>query len=386
MKIGLTTHTFVPEFIGGRESHIEALANTLSKDNDVIIFTGSNVKKVIKENNGKYTLYKVPAYPITISKNPLQIYRISPRFYSVLCREKLDIIHAHEYGHFTTDTAALFSKSHKIPLVLTVHGYVISNNVLSTFKKIYDNTIGSVVIDTARKIITVSERQKEDITRWNGGKIDHNKLIYIPNGILMDKFKNLEHNDRFYQKYNFGDGPLVLSVGRLLPRKGFLYLIDAAKKVKKSHPDAKFVIVGPDSGDMQNLIRRINENGLTDNFFILGAIQDNELKYLYSRADVFAIPSLYEGLPTTLLEAMAYGKPIVGSDIDGIRTVIENGVSGLIVPPTDIDALADNICLLLEDKNLSDKLSKNAKDKVKNYDWNVIIPQIKRVYEQCIYE
>lgn len=381
MKIGLTTHTFTPEFIGGRETHVEALAKTLSKDDDVIVFAGSNVKKVVKEYRDNYILYRIPSYPITISKNPLQTYRISPKFYSVLCREKLDLIHSHEYGHFTTDISALYCKIFKIPFILTIHGYVIKNSVLNTFKNIYDNIIGSMVLKTANKIIIVSEKQREDTIKWNGN-IDRNKLVYIPNGIFMDEFKNLNYDEGVYRRYNFGNGPLILSVGRILPRKGFIYLIDAAKKIKQRYPNARFAIAGPDSGDTQNLIKRINENDLSNNVFILGAVKREELMYLYSRADVFAIPSLYEGLPTTLLEAMAFGIPTVGSNIDGIRAVIDNVIDGLLVPPANADILADNICLLLEDKNLVNKISKNSKEKVKNYDWNIVASQIRKIYER----
>lgn len=385
MKIGLTTHTFIPEFIGGRETHVEALARILSRDDDVIVFAGSNVKKIVKESRDNYILYRIPSYPITISKNPLQTYRISPKFYSALCREKLDLIHSHEYGHFTSDISALYCKIFKIPFILTIHGYVIKNNVLNIFKDIYDNIVGSVVLKIADKIITVSERQIEDTIKWNGN-IERNKLVYVPNGIFMDEFKNINYGEEIYQRYNFGNGPLILGVGRILPRKGFIYLIDAAKKIKLRHPNVKLVIVGPDSGDMQNLINRINENYLSNCVFLLGAVKREELMYLYSRANIFVIPSLYEGLPTTLLEAMVFGKPIVGSDIDGIRTVIDNGVDGLLVPPANVEMLAENICLLLEDRNLANRISDNAKEKVKSYDWNIIASQIRNIYEQTIYD
>ncbi|MCE8427887.1 MAG: glycosyltransferase family 4 protein [Candidatus Methanoperedens sp.] len=383
MRIGLTTHTFPPEFIGGREMHVEALARALSKDDDIIIFAGSNVKRVIKEDMGGYTLYKIPAFPITLSKNPLQVYRVVPRFYSVLSKEKLDIIHAHEYGHFTTDIASLYSKVSKTPLVLTVHGYVIENKILGITKKLYDRTIGLKTLKAANKIIAVSKRQKEDIIRWAGKEIEGENILYVPNGIYINEFNDLKFNGESYQGYNFGNSPLVLGVGRLLPRKGFLYLIEAAKKVVKLDPDVKFVIVGPDGGEMQNLIQKINENDLADNFFLLGTVPRNVLRYLYSCANIFVIPSFYEGLPTTLLEAMACGIPVIGSNIDGIQIVVENDRDGLLIPPGNADILADKICLLLRDKILADKLSRNAKKKVEDYDWKKIHLQIKKIYEQA---
>lgn len=369
MRIALITHTFVPELIGGREKHVESLAKVLGEKDEVFVFTGSNTNKVTREIKDNYTVYRIPSISITLSKNPLQVYRIIPSFLKVLSSEEIDILHAHEYGHFTSDISAVYSKITTKPLVLTIHGYVI-NSKLKLLKKIYDETLGRFEIQTARKIIATSRSLKDEII--NSYNI-HNIEI-ISNGIFLNQF---QHGSLKREE-------LIISVGRILPRKGFSYLVDAAEEIIRDHPHVKIMIIGPDGGDEQNIIKKINNKNLKDNVVLKGTISDEMLLSLLSKSSLFVIPSLYEPFGIVALEAMAAGCPIVATNVGGLSEIIDHNRTGLLVPPANSKALADSIGLLLDNRELAEKLAKNAKEKVREFDWTIIGKRTREVYEEVL--
>ncbi len=369
MRIGLITHTFVPEFIGGREKHVEALAKVLGEKDEVFVFTGSRTKKVIKELKDNYTLYRIPLISVTLSKNPLQVYRIIPGLLKVLSSEEIDILHAHGYGLFTSDVSALYSKISNIPLVLTFHGCLFGKK-LKLFKKIYDKTVGRFELQTVRKMIATSNSLKDEII----SSYNVNNIEIIPNGIFLDQ----------YQHESLKREELIISVGRILPRKGFSYLVDAAEEIIKDHPNVKFMIIGPDGGDKQNIIKKINNKNLKENVELKGIISDEMLHHLLSISSLFVIPSLYEPFGLVALEAMAMGCPIVSTNVGGLSEIIEHNRTGLLVPPANSKALANSIRLLLDNRQLAERLAKNAEEKVREFEWTNIGKRTREVYEKVL--
>lgn len=384
MRIGLTTHTFVPEFIGGRERHVESLASVLGKDNEVTVFAGSNVRRITKEEKEAYTLYRIPMFPVPVSKNPRQYYRIIPKFLSVMKREKLDVVHAHEYRHFSTDAAAAYARKTKTPMVMTVHGYQVTNKLGKMIVDLYDKTRGRYSLDTAKRIICVSRIQERDLQKWTDRKAIGEKVIVIPNGVIVNDFSNLKPNDEIGKKYGLDNKKVILSVGRLLYRKGFHDLINASGAIIEKNPDVRIVIIGPDHGERKNLEAMIKDRRLEENCVLLGPGTSDVVNHFLSICKVFVIPSLYEGLPTTLLEAMAAGKPVVGSNIESIAEVITDRQDGLLVPAGSPTKLADKVNILLADEKLSMNLGGKAKESVRKYDWKGIAKDVRGVYEEAV--
>jgi len=154
------------------------------------------------------------------------------------------------------------------------------------------------------------------------------------------------------------DPPIVGTVARLHRQKGIIDLMRAAGHIHRGSPEAKIVVVG--GGPMERTLRiEAQKLGLQRFFVILG--ERREARELLSLFDVFVLPSLWEGLPLVLLEAAAMGKPIVATDIDGVREVIRDRETGLLVPPANPEKLAEAILRLLRDKDLAHKLGENAK-------------------------
>jgi glycosyltransferase involved in cell wall biosynthesis len=366
MKIGLATHTFVPEVIGGRETHVKALADNLSKDNEVIVFAGSSGRKVTKEV-GDYTVYRIPSLPIKLSGG--QYYRVVPDFYRVLKRERVDIMHAHDYGHFTTDVSSLYSMRHGVPFLITIHGHFFRENPLKVMKYVYDRTLGFLSVLRAGRIICVSDAQKNEVFDFFGSSRIKRKISVIPNGIHLDGT-----GGKCAAK-----GKTVFAMGRMEYRKGFHLLLKAAQMLK----DTSFVIAGPDAGEAGNLRRQIAACSI-DNVLLMDSVSDDEKARLFSEAGVFVIPSLYEGLPTTLLEAMMHGKPVVCSDLPGMRGAVKDGRNGFLVRPGSASDLTEKISMISGDDELARTMGRNNMNDVRRYDWKNVIKEIEGVYREVM--
>lgn len=129
----------------------------------------------------------------------------------------------------------------------------------------------------------------------------------------------------------------------------------------------------------------INELGLKKNIYFAGFVDRSKLLEYYQNATIYVLPSYYEGLPTTLLEAMSCGIPSIATDVEGSSELISDGETGLLVPPRNPKRLAEAILRLLEAEELRQKLGDNArKHIVNNYDWEIITDSVEKVYEKCI--
>jgi len=157
------------------------------------------------------------------------------------------------------------------------------------------------------------------------------------------------------------DGPVVGAISRLHRQKGVIHLLAAAPEILRRHPEAKIVVAG--GGPLERELRRfVTRLGLDRRVLLLGERADAlDLLALF---DVLVLPSLWEGLPLVLLEAAALGKPVVASDIDGVREVLRDGATGLLVPPARPAAIAAALAGLLDDPGLAARLGAAARAEI----------------------
>jgi glycosyltransferase involved in cell wall biosynthesis len=171
----------------------------------------------------------------------------------------------------------------------------------------------------------------------------------------------------------------VGTIGRLSLQKGHRYLVEAAARVLGARPEARFLIAG--DGDLMEPLRaRAQALGITDKLVFAGHRRD--VPDVLGALDVFAISSLYEGTPLALFEAMAAGKAIVSTAVDGCREVLEDGVTGLLVPAADAEGLAQAILRVLGDDALRAGLSARARAVSRRYDVRTCVDQMQQVYEE----
>ena len=204
----------------------------------------------------------------------------------------------------------------------------------------------------------------------------------IPNGIDLEPFSDpaLRPIERF------DDGKLnVLFVGRLEKRKGFKYLLRAFAQVKKAVPEARLMVVGAyDKEDKAPFVLYAREHRLRDVRFI-GYVPEDDLPRYYLTCHVFCAPSTgFESFGIILLEAMAAGRPIVASNIDGYRGVLEDGKEGLLVQPEDERRLADALIHLLRDPALRGRMGRRGQAKATDYSWQKVAQQILGYYQELL--
>ena len=156
-------------------------------------------------------------------------------------------------------------------------------------------------------------------------------------------------------------GPVVAGVGRLNPQKNFSLFLQVAAAVSARHPGAIFLLAG--EGPEEQLLRhQAAELGLGDRVRFAGYVADTRQVYLAS--DILLMPSLFEGLPMTLLEAMAMGLPVVASELDGIAEVVEDGLDGFLVPSGQARMFSDRVCQLLDSPDLAKRFGTSSSEKV----------------------
>lgn len=376
MKIALVTHTFFPQSTGGREKYVYYLAKKLiEKNHEVEVFTSSDslTKSYTELINTNLTVHYFPTFRFPIS---MGYYRINPTMLSALLKSDFDIIHAHEYCHFTTCMSVLAARIKELPFILTEHGYPEQIGITKNLVRIYNKIILPQIISTSKKIIAVSNFiKKELISRYN---IPSEKISVIYNSIALEDYKI--KSDIFRRKYHLEDKKVILAIGRLIKEKGFQNLIKTIPIIKRKIPEIAVVIIGPKNYYKPELVRM---SKITGNVIFTNTISEEMLKSAISSSDVISIPSLYEPFGIVALEAMAYGRPIIASNTGGLSETLNNSNS-LLVHPGDVKELANGIINLLNNKKLSYKLGKKAKEDVKKYDWRNKINEIINVYNDAI--
>lgn len=201
----------------------------------------------------------------------------------------------------------------------------------------------------------------------------------IPNGIDLDHFTTKAAPWPEYQ-----DGKInILFVGRLEKRKGLRYLLEAFSRLKWDLPNIRLLVVGPGSPDKESH-SILGGRGLTDVVFT-GSVPYKDLPRYYASADIFCSPATgAESFGIVLLEAMAAGKPVVASDIEGYAGIVTHGQECLLFPRKDIEALAQALGMLIRDPQLREKLGSQGRQTVKQYRWDRVAAQVEDYYHDCM--
>jgi len=214
--------------------------------------------------------------------------------------------------------------------------------------------------------------------------VDEAKIRMVPNGVDPDRFKPDNSSGELKRKLGLSNKRTVLFVGRLIPRKGLAFLIEAAKRVVKENPDTAFIIVG--NGPLKNkLTSDLERANLSRSFIFLGDVKDSILPALYNCADVFALPSIQEGQGIALLEAQASAKPVVAFRVGGVKEAVLDGNSGLLVERGSSDGLAEAILKLLSNPSLRERMGAKGREFVlHNFTWDLCAERMLRIYREAL--
>jgi glycosyltransferase involved in cell wall biosynthesis len=218
-----------------------------------------------------------------------------------------------------------------------------------------------VNVGVATVLVSVSTKALEQAAKA-GAKRE--RMIVVQNGIVPASPDRSSSNGVRHEMGVAEDDVLLLSVGRLVYQKGHEFLIRAMPSVLGRHPQAKAVICG--EGTLRGALRaQIAELRLEDSVFLAGNRPD--IDRFLNTADIFVLPSRWEGLPVALLEAMAVGLPVVATHVEGVEEVIENGDQGLLVPPEDAEALAAALIELIGGGEARRRMGDAARRRIKEF-------------------
>lgn len=232
--------------------------------------------------------------------------------------------------------------------------------------------------------IVVSRAIEQELIRWE--RIPPRKIKLIYNGIdlrEMDRRASVLPRDEVANRLGLDESHLVVgSVGRLISEKGYETLVLAARAIVRSFPKVCFLLVGKGS-DRQRLQELVEEFGLEDRFRFLG-FQEEPLRFV-NLFDVFVLPSIHEGFGLTVLEAMAFQKPVVATRVGGIPEIVADGESGILVPPRNPEALAEAILTLLKNRTKATEMGKCGRKIVeKSFRLEDMLQRTEKVYDKLL--
>lgn len=363
LRITQVVHDFHP-VVGGIETYAYNLARGL-------VEAGHHVKV--------YTA-RLPGYPSYEQWEGIHIHRFRavarpfsypfiPGLIPALTRDRCDILHAHINSPMTVDFTTLSSRLVNTPLVITYHADALMSDIAAKtpffrrwLRQIYWLS-RHIAANIAKHLIVTSPIYRESsqfLQRYRG------KTSVIPASVnpfyLNPPHKTTE------AKQHLGFNPnelLLLFVGRLVPYKGLHVLLRAFRQILRQIPSVQLAIVG--AGPQESFLRdRCQKYGIADAVHFKGVLSRRHLREIYSACDVFVLPSRSrsEAFGIVLLEAMAQAKPVVATHVGGIPYVIDDRVTGLLVPPFDPGPLAQAITQLLSDPNYRQLLGQAGRNRV----------------------
>lgn len=287
------------------------------------------------------------------------------------------IVHTHTAKAGTVGRAAAltFRKPNRPRTVHTFHGHVLDGYFSGPKERVFIE-IERRLAKSTDLLIAVSPQTRDSLLDLGIGR--PNQYQVVPLGLDLSAFADVD-DPRGLVRQELGlapTTPLVGIVGRLAPIKNHKTLLRAMELL----PEAHLAVVG-DGDTRTDLEGQVNAAGMAGRVHFLGWRDD--LADIYSDLDVVALTSLNEGTPVALIEAMASGRPVVGTDVGGVRFVIEHGESGLLAPSGDEHAIAERIREVLNDRKLRDRLVENARPQVfSRFGEGRLIADIAAIYDE----
>jgi len=400
MKALFYTREFPPYVYGGAGVHVEYLAAELAKLIEIEVRCFGDQNDQSNNLTVKGFPFENPAFDAADDKLKSVFKTLSTCLQMNADAIDADVVHCHTwYAHFAGIVAKL---CYGTPLVITTH----SLEPLRPWKREqlgrgYDASswIEKTAIEMADALIAVSEETKEDVLKHFD--VDESKVHVIYNGINLQQYITTSKTSTLDEYGVDKTKPYVLFVGRITRQKGIIHLVNAIKYIDH---DTQIVLcagapdtpeIGKEMEDAVNEVKKTRDNVI----WIDKMVTKEEIIQLYSHADVFCCPSIYEPFGIINIEAMACDTAVVASAVGGIKEVVVHGETGLLIPleqqkeapfePIDPDKfsrdLANGVNQVIGDKALRETMAKNGRQRVEDYfDWIAIAKQVEELYKSLI--
>jgi phosphatidylinositol alpha-mannosyltransferase len=370
MKIALVS-PYDLGVVGGVNSHVAPLAaHFRARGHDVRLIGPASSSKTLAPDPDIVVIGRPRPIPTSGSIARIAISPwVSGKVKELLAREQFDVVHVHE--PLMPVLPIMFLRHSCAVNVGTFHAAKDGGNRLYAYSR-------RLLKRWFRKLdgkIAVSPAAERLVSRYFPGYYN-----IIPNGIDLSRFTCAEALPQFT------DGMRnVLFVGRMEKRKGLKYLLRAFIAVKREMPGTRLIVVG--EGRRRERYEQFMRKAGVEDVVFTGWVPDSELPRYYASADIFCAPNTgNESQGYVLLEALAGGKPVIASNIDGFASVITNGVEGHLVLPKDAEALALSLVHLLADDGLRAEMGRHARLRAEEYGWDRVAERVLSYYERLLYE
>ncbi len=391
MKLRLAVfNTQPPIYLGGVERRILEISKRLETEVETTVYSGTKggLHEPTTINNTKI----IPCAS-TDWVFPLDNWTFNRTLSKMVGTIRADVYEAHNvsgYGFLR----GLQKRRQRVPFITTVHGVLADEYAQAKLQgdlsirlkaaNFFMKRLGNIEKESATDsdlVVTISYYSQRKIIELYG--VDPKKIRIVPNGVDPQRFSpSAKETETFVERINAKNRPIVLFVGRLIPRKGLSYLVKAASEVVRERKETLFVIVG--NGPLKSrIVNELEKANLTSNFLFLGDVSEQELPKVYGCADVFAFPSIQEGQGIVLLEAQASAKPVVAFKVSGVTEAVVDGLSGYLVK-LNVHDFAQAVLRLLADANLRQTMGNAGRDRVlKELTWDVSAKKMLEVYQEA---
>lgn len=309
--------------------------------------------------------------------NPLDLHKIAKNL-------DVDLIHVHFLYAFLPMFNGFLKaiKRNNIPVIATSHGLTsgYSSKIVQGTAFLLNKLSEKLVISNSSAVTTVSKVEYNFLKKF----VPSEKLSYIPNGIDSQFFcPDLSKKQTLRDKLGFSeDDFVVLFFAHLRSAKGVHVFLDAMSDVIKKTREINFIIAG--SGPLSYLVNDAEKRFGKRVRSMIGYISDEEVSCLYNACDIYVLPSYVEGMPLSLMEAMACGKPVIATRVSDVPFLVEDGENGFIISPGNSDQLTSSIINLFENYLLMKNMGESNTIKMANFDWARISELYYQLYSQVL--
>ncbi len=386
MNILVISHFFPPHKGGLETASYNTAKQLVTRGHNVVILTSKNEKSSLKfqEMDG-FLVYRFKSFYIPEIKGIPQIssFGIMPmailKLKKILTKHNIQIIHVEGRLFPITFITVLLNKLiFKRSMYLTVQGRL-KIGITGLFEYVFDIIITKFLYQKINKIICVSNSLQK---RFISLRINPTKLIVIPNGVDISIF-NPNISSKFLDKYiiNKKNVKKIVYGGRLVPQKGLEFFIRSIPHIIKENNYVHFFILGNGNLELKlkNFVRKLKIQ-----FYVtfINMIPLEKMAEFYASADIFCLPSLYEGFPLSIAEALSMGLIIVASATEGIPDAIIESKNGFLVKPGSVNSLIKKLlkALKLSDEQIKGISKRNIYIAKNKYSWKILVKQIEKLY------
>lgn len=374
MNICIISDYFYPKIGGITENVYNTTKELIKRGHNVKLITPSpiftskkEINRLDKELLGNNVIRMGIAIPVFVNGSIAQLgvtCRFKQKLHKLIEENNFDIIHIHSplFSYYGLST---IKNSKRIPIVGTFHTYFKKSFLFDTFDKLLKNYFNAI-----KGKIPVSTSANEILKKYFG-----QEGMVINNGIDLDYYNTKETIKKFND-----DTINIFFIGRAEPRNGIDILIKAFEIAKKRYKKMRLIIAGNDMKTYKNLASKTN---VSNDIFFVGPLRKEKPAY-YNTADIHVFPVEVAALSITILEGMASSKPIITTDMQGMREIFGSNKTGIFTKFGDYKQIAKELVRLAKDKTLRDEYGKNARKRAEEFSWVHIMDKIENYYKEIL--